>query len=76
MRLAEKLDWKGLKYCQSLVLNFNVHEYNTRRKMDIQVQSHKTDLYNKSVINMGTKLYSKMSGYIKEMDIIRSFRKH
>jgi len=62
-----------LKYCQSLELNFNVQEYNTRRKMDIHVQSYKTDLYNKSVINMGTKLYSKMSGYIKEMDNYNAF---
>jgi hypothetical protein len=41
--------------------------------MDIQVQSHKTDLYNKSVINMGTKLYSMMSDYIKEMDNYKIF---
>ena len=41
--------------------------------MDIHVQSYKTDLYNKSVINMGTKLYSKMSGYIKEMDNYNAF---
>jgi len=33
----------------------------------VMVQSHKTDLYKQSVINMGTKLYNKMPGYIKEM---------
>jgi len=41
--------------------------------MDIHVQSYKTDLCNKSVINMGTKPYSKVSGYIKEMDNYKAF---
>jgi len=27
--------------------------------MNIHVQSHKTDIYKKGVINMGTKLYNK-----------------
>jgi hypothetical protein len=37
--------------------------------MNIHVQSHKTDIYKESVINMGTKLYNKMPpGYTKEMD--------
>jgi len=35
----------------------NIHTYNTRRKMDIHIQSHITDFYKRSVINMGTKLY-------------------
>jgi hypothetical protein len=43
------------KYCQSLELNSHVHNYNTRRKMDFHVQSCKTDIYEKSVINMGLK---------------------
>jgi hypothetical protein len=38
-------------------------------------ESHKTDIYKKSVINMGTKLYNKLSGYIKEMDNYKSFKK-
>ena len=32
--------------------------------MDIHVQSSETDINEKSVINMGTKLYNKMPGYI------------
>ena len=43
--------------------------------MDIHVQSYKTDIYNNSVINMGTKLYNKMPGYIKEMDNCKVFKK-
>ena len=36
--------------------------------MDILIQSYKTDIYKKSVINMGTKVYKKLPGYIKEID--------
>jgi len=43
--------------------------------MDIHVQAYKTDLYKKSVINMGTKLYNKMPGYMKEVVNYTSFKK-
>jgi len=43
--------------------------------MDIHVQAYKTDLYKKSVINMGTELYNKMPGYIKEMVNYKAFKK-
>jgi len=56
-------------------LNSNIHAHNTRRKMDIHIQSHNTDLYNRSVINMGTKLYNKLPGYIKEIYSYTTFRK-
>jgi hypothetical protein len=49
--------------------------HNTQRKMDIHVQSYKTDLYKKSVINMGTKLYNRRPGYIKEIDNFKAFKK-
>jgi len=42
--------------------------------MEIYVQSYKTDIYKKSVINMGTILYYKMSGYLKEMDNYEAFK--
>jgi len=63
------------KYCQSVELNSNIHEYNTWREKDIHVQSHKIDLYKQSVINLGTKLYDKMSGYIKEIVNYKAFKK-
>jgi hypothetical protein len=63
------------KYCQSLELNAHVHNYNTRRKMDFHVQSYKTVIYKKSVINMGTKMYNKLPGYIKEIDNYKAFKK-
>jgi len=38
------------------------------------VQSYKTDIYKKSVMKLGNKLYNKMPGYIKEMDNCRAFK--
>ena len=42
--------------------------------MGIHVQSCKIDLSQKSVINVGTKLYNKMLGYIKEMDNYKALK--
>jgi hypothetical protein len=39
------------------------------------VRSYKTDICKKSVINRETKLYSKMPGYIKEMDNYKALKK-
>jgi hypothetical protein len=64
------------KYRQSVELNSNVHTYNTRRKMDIHIQSYNTEIYKKkSVINTGTKVYNKLPGYIKEIDSYKAFKK-
>ena len=41
--------------------------------MDIHIHSHKTDIYKKSVINMGTKLYNKLAAYIKELESYKAF---
>jgi hypothetical protein len=38
-------------------------------------KSHKTDLYKRSVINMGSKLHNKLSDYIKEIESYKTFRK-
>jgi len=43
--------------------------------MDIHIQSYNTDLYNRSVLKMGTKLDNKLSGYIKEIDNYKTFKK-
>jgi hypothetical protein len=63
------------KCCQYLELNSHVHNYNARRKMDIHVQSYKTDIYKKSLLNMGTKVYNKLPSYIKEIDNYKAFKK-
>jgi hypothetical protein len=43
--------------------------------MDIHTQSYKTNIYKKSVLNKGAKVYNKLPGYIKEIDIYKSFKK-
>ena len=63
------------KNCQSLEQNFKVHKYNTRRKMDIHVKLHNNEVYKKSVINMGTKVYNNLPGFIKEIDDYKAFKK-
>jgi len=50
------------KYCQSLEQNSEV-QYNTQRKLDIHVKLQKTEIYKKSVINMGTKVYNNLPTY-------------
>jgi hypothetical protein len=65
------------RHHQFVELNSNVHAYNTQRKKDIHIQSYKTDLYNRNVINMGYeyKLYNKLPDYIKETESYKTFRK-
>jgi len=63
------------KYCQSLEQNSEVHKYNTQRNMDIHVKLHKTEIYKKSVINMGTKVYNNLPGFIKEIKDYKAFKK-
>ena len=43
--------------------------------MDIHVKLHKTEVYKKSVINMGIKVYNKVPGFIKEIDDYKAFKK-
>ena len=43
--------------------------------MDIHVQSHKTDIYKNSVLNMETKVYNKLPSYVKEIDNYKAFKK-
>ena len=56
------------KYCQFLEQNFKVHKYmsNTRRKMAVHVKLQNTEVYKKSVINMGTKVYNNLPGFKKK----------
>jgi len=63
------------KYCQSLEKNIKVHKYSTRRKMGIHVKLHNTEVYKKSVINMGTKVYNNLPGFIKEISDYKAFKK-
>jgi hypothetical protein len=61
--------------CQSLEENSKVHKYNTQRKLDINVKLQKTEIYKKSVINMGTKVYNNLPKLLKEIDDYTTFKK-
>ena len=63
------------KHHQIVELNTDIHVYNTRRKMDIHIKLHNTELYKRSVINMGTKLYNKLPSYIKGFDSYKIFKR-
>jgi len=43
--------------------------------MDIHIQVYSTDLFKRSLIDMGNKLYNKLPGYIKETDSYKTFKK-
>jgi len=43
--------------------------------MDIHVKLHNTEVYKKNVINMGTKVYYNLPGFIKEIDDCKAFKK-
>ena len=63
------------RYCQSLELNATFHKHNTRRKMDIHIKSHRTNLYKNSVINMGSIIYNKLPNHLKEIDSFKDFKR-
>jgi hypothetical protein len=63
------------KYCQSVEQNSQVHQYTTQRKLDIHVKLQKTEIYKKSVINMGTKVYNNLPKFLKEIDNYKAFKK-
>ena len=44
--------------------------------MDIHIQAYSTDLFKRSVINMGTKLFKKLPGYIKVIDSYKTFKRN
>jgi hypothetical protein len=63
------------KYTDSLEQNVQFHNYNTRRKLDLHVQFCNTDLFEKSVVNMGIRLYNKVPDHIKDLENYKFFKK-
>jgi len=63
------------KNCKFLEQNSQVHQHDTRRKLDIQVKMKSTEIYKKSIINMGTKVYNKLPRFLKEIEEYGTFRK-
>ena len=46
--------------------NLATHKHGTHHRYDFQTQLCRTDIYKKSVINLGAKLYNKLPNYIKK----------
>jgi len=42
---------------------------------NIHVKLHNTEIFKKSVTNMGTKVYNNLPGFIKETDDYKAFKK-
>ena len=63
------------KYCQSLeqILRFIniIHEESWLSMLNCK----KNEIYKKSVINMGTKVYKKLPQFLKEIDDYKAFKK-
>jgi len=43
------------------------HVYKTRNRLDFQTQFCSTNIFKKSVNNLGTKLYNKLPNYLKNL---------
>ena len=54
--------------------NLEIHEHNTRKRHDLHIQHCNTVLYQRSVINMGIKLFNKLPIQIKQLDNLKSFK--
>ena len=65
-----KVNNKGLKQ------NLAIHDYETRHRSDFQTQFCRNDIFKKSVINLGTKLYNKLPNYLKNLENLKPFKKH
>ena len=60
-----KANNKGLKQ------NMAIHDYQTWHRSDFQTQFCRSDIFKKSVINLGTKLYNKLPNYFKNLENLK-----
>ena len=63
------------KYRGSISENSVIHEHNTRRKTDLHIQSCRKSLFQKSVINIGIKLFNHLPSELKQLHDFKQFRK-
>jgi len=57
-----KLNNEGLKQ------NSAIHDYKTRHRLDFQTQFCGTDIFKKTVNNLGTKLHNKLPNYLRNLE--------
>jgi hypothetical protein len=63
--------WKN----EGLKQNFAKHDYKTQNRLDFQTQFGRTNIFKKSVNNLGTKLYNKLPNYLKNLENSKLFKK-
>jgi hypothetical protein len=63
------------KYKDSMVTNKDIHDHNTRGKLNLHVKHCNTDLFKKSVMNSGISLYNKVPVQIKLRENVNLFKK-
>jgi hypothetical protein len=63
------------KYKDNLKHNFAIHEHNTRSKYYLHTQFCNTCLFQKSILNMGVKLYKHLPSKIKKLENCNCFTK-
>ena len=63
------------RYKGNLKQNITIHGHNTRSKLNLHVQFCNTVLFQKSLVNMGYKLYNNVPESIKKLDKLRFFTK-
>jgi hypothetical protein len=60
---------------EELKWNLTGHDHETRHRLDFQTQFCRTDIFKKSVSNMGIKLYNKLPNYLKNLENTTFFKK-
>jgi hypothetical protein len=63
------------KYQGNVKQNLEIHDHNTKKEHDLHTQHCNTVFYQKSVVNMGIKLFNKLPIQIKQLDNYKSFKK-
>ena len=62
-----KLNNEGLKQILA------IHDHKTQHRSNFQTQFCRTDIFKKSVNNLGTKLYNKFPNYLKNLKNLKLF---
>ena len=60
---------------EGLKQNLAKHDYKTWNRSDFQTQFCRTNIFKKSVNNLGTKLYNKLPNYLKNLENSKLFKK-
>jgi hypothetical protein len=73
--ILEVLCFIKKKFKGNLKHNFHSHDYNARGNIGLETKSCDTALLQKSVANMGAKLYSRLPDRIKTLNYFESLKK-